>query len=200
MSYIDDKGEFHLCTFDIAAMARQRIQQEWKDKKSLKNLIALVKSEHKYRKKYGGVFALIKDRWRGWFHMRWKRGLVAAANRTPLNVASLKKLKEAKIRVNRDYLYLLQLMDWGLKQGLTPSNKVAILKLVMSDIKGEEPEKVTKYFENRTSQPILKEEDLTGVPEDAAKSLIMFLAARLKTDEDLKEAYKNDKFIRRFEV
>lgn len=191
MAYIDEKGEWHWCTFDIDKQIRNKIRQRWRDSKTLSNLIALLKSEYAYRKEHGGTVARIISKWRFWRYERWMRGLVAQANRSSFNVAARKKLKEAKMQMRPDSLHLLQLAEWGLSQGLAPENPGgSVIEMAVKNLKIDEPKRVAMYFENRAILPALNEEHLAGTPEVAAKNLLMFLAMRLQSDPKLREVYQ----------
>jgi hypothetical protein len=192
MAYIDNKGEWHWCTFDIDKQIRNKIRQQWRDSKTLSNLIALLKSDHAYRKEHGGMLARIVSKWKFRRYERWMRGLVAQANRSAFNVAAREKLKEAKLQIRPDSLHFLQLAEWGLSLGLAPENPGGnVIAMAVKDLKIDEPKRVAMYFENRAIQPTLDEEHLAGTPEVAAKNLLMVLAMRLQADPKLREVYGN---------
>ncbi len=186
MAYIDSNGRFHWCTSEIKLQHRQKVKQQWTDEKTVKNFIALIKSEYEYRRRNGGIAAQIASKWKFFRYELWLRRVVAQENRTPLNVAAKKHLEELKEPLQSESLYLIQLAKWGLRQGFTPENPGEhAIESALRALEILDQQRVASYINSRTIQPILDDEALAGTPEDAARNLLAMLSMRLQADPRL---------------
>jgi len=102
---------------------------------------------------------------------------VERLNSLPLSQEALKRLKEAKVEYYPESLYLLQLVRWGLENGLELHGaKRPMLESVLLNLRERDPQTAFDYLtlnqEEEEEIQAIWPEDLEGGPEDAALVLI----------------------------
>ncbi len=111
---------------------------------------------------------------------------VEASNRQPLNLLAKKKLQEAKVPLSDLSLYLIQLAQWGMENGLAPERPSRdLMESVLWNMSEWEPKRALDYLvqgEYPENPPALSKTDLSGTPEEAAENVLMLLAQRLLED------------------
>ncbi len=121
------------------------------------------------------------------------------ANALPLNVEARKRLREVKAPVYKEGLYVFQLAQWGLSQGLAPEKPSRdVLESGLRNLEASEPEKALRYLfwgaeppedPEDEANPVLTAESLSGSPEYAAENVLMTLAQGLIEDPRMRQLY-----------
>jgi len=102
---------------------------------------------------------------------------VERLNKLPISQEALKRLREAKAQTYPEYLYLIQLAQWGVENGLELHGvKRPMLESILWGLTDRAPQRAFDYltlnWEEAEEIEVIGPEDLEGEAEDAALVLI----------------------------
>ena len=102
---------------------------------------------------------------------------VERLNKLPISQEALKRLREAKVQIYPEYLYLIQLAQWGVENGLELLGvRTPMLESILWGLTERAPQRAFDYLtlnqEEEEEVEVIGLEDLEGEPEEVALALI----------------------------